>query len=72
MLIIIFLLYMCYHFVLKIKQFFLLHTKPDNIFHYFQRTVMFIMFWYYYSLETKNFARVIEKLKITHQGYLLA
>ena len=35
MLIIIFLLYMCYHFVHKVKQFFLLHTKPHNV--YFQR-----------------------------------
>ena len=38
MLIIIFLLYMCHYFVLKIKQFFLLHIKLHNIFNYFQRT----------------------------------
>ena len=31
MLIIIFLLYMCYHIVLKIKQFFLLHTMVNLI-----------------------------------------
>ena len=71
MLIIIFLLYMCYHFVFKIKQLFLLHTKPHNIFNYFQRTAYseLIMFWYY-TLQTKNFTRVIEKLKIVHMGYL--
>ena len=65
MLFIIFLLYMCYHFVLKTKQFFLLHTKPHNIFNYFQQTAYseLIMFWYY-TLQTKNFTRVIEKLKI--------
>ena len=42
---IIFLLYICYHFVLKIKQFFLLHTKPHNIFNYFQRTA-YTLCWF--------------------------
>ena len=70
MLIINFLLYMRYHFVLKIKQFFLLHTKPHNIFNYFQRTAYseLVMFWYY-TLETKNSTHVIKKLKIAYPGY---
>ena len=70
MLIIIFLLYMCYHFVLKIKQFFC-YTLILNIFNYFQRNAYFelLMFWYY-TLETKKFARVIENLRIDHVGYL--
>ena len=42
---IIFLLYICYHFVLKIKQFFLLHTKLHNIFNYFQRTA-YTLCWF--------------------------
>ena len=66
MLIIIFLLYICYHFVLKIKPFVLLHTTLHNIFNYFQRTAYpeLIIFLILYV------TRVIEKLKIAHMGYL--
>ena len=44
MLLIIFLLYICYHFVHKIQQFFFLRTKPHNIFNYFQRTLYIIRY----------------------------
>ena len=52
----------------------MLHAKPhNNIFNYFQRTPYseLIMFWYY-TLQTKNFTRAIEKLKMAHLGYLFS
>ena len=53
------------------NSFSLLHTKPRNIFNYFQWNAYseLIKFWYY-TLLTTNFICVIEKLKITHLGYL--
>ena len=49
----------------------MLHTKPRDIFNYFQRTAYSdLIIFSYYTLQTKNFIRVYEKLKIAHVGSL--
>ena len=55
---------------LEWNSFSLLYTNIYDIVIYFQQAYSQLIMFSYYTLQTKNFIRVIEKLKIAHPCYL--